>query len=52
MNHRTGSRGPPLLETERELVYDGVLPDGSPRASSEQLLESVGLGGAHSLASS
>ena len=51
MNHRTLFAGPaPVFQKERELIYDGILPDHAPpRALSEQLLESVGLQGSHSV---
>src|SRR5690242_6367305 len=51
MNHRAwfaSSTTPPAFEKERELRYDGIVPaDAPPRAVSEQLLESLGLNGAH-----
>jgi hypothetical protein len=51
MNHRALFAGPPApFERERELVYDGVLPENAPlRAMSVQLLASVGLDGAHNV---
>ncbi len=51
MNHRAMFRNAPPFEKERELVYDGVLPENAaPHAVSEQLLAAVGLDGAHSVA--
>jgi hypothetical protein len=50
MNHRHAFAAPAVFEKERELVYDGVLPeDAPPRVVSAQLLEFVGLNGAHNL---
>ena len=53
MNHRArfvanyGS-GPVPFVTEREMTYDGVLPEGSDlRTISAQILDSVGLEGSH-----
>jgi hypothetical protein len=53
MNHRAlfapGSNSP-AFEKERELVYDGVVPEDAPlRAVSEPLLASIGLDGAHNV---
>ena len=53
MNHRAAFNarygpGPVAFETERELVYDGSFPDNAePRTISQQILQSVGLDGAH-----
>jgi hypothetical protein len=51
MNHRGLFAGPaPPFEKERELTYDGVLPENAPpRALSEQLLQAVDLDGSHSV---
>jgi len=50
MNHRAMFAPAPAYETERELIYDGTLPDGAPlRVISEQLLASVDLDGAHNV---
>ena len=51
MNHRGWFAGPPAaFERERELVYDGVFPEGAaPRVMSQQLLASLDLDGAHSV---
>ena len=51
MNHRSWFTGPPAaFERERELVYDGVFPEGAaPRVMSQQLLASLDLDGAHSV---
>ena len=50
MNHRRLFGAPAAFEKERELVYDGVLPDGGePRVVSAQLLDSLGLSGAHNV---
>ena len=48
MNHRTWFAAPPAFQRERELIYDGVLPDGAPpRAMAQQILMSLDLDGAH-----
>ena len=48
MNHRRAFAAPAVFEKERELVYEGVLPEqAAPRVVSQQLLQSVGLDGAH-----
>ena len=53
MNHRAwftarDGEGPPPFERERELVYDGVLPEGAElRAISQPLLAALDLDGAH-----
>ena len=53
MNHRTmfasaAPGGAPQFERERQLVYDGVVPDGTDlRAISRQILASLDLDGAH-----
>jgi len=53
MNHRglfaaAYGSGPVPYERERELVYDGVFPDGAElRTISRQILASLGLDGAH-----
>jgi hypothetical protein len=55
MNHRAMfvaryGEGPIPFERERQMTYDGVLPDGAdPKAAARQLLQSVGLDGAHSV---
>lgn len=53
MNHRAlfaGPAGTPAFVRERALTYNGVLPEQAPpRAVSEQLLQSVGLDGAHTV---
>ena len=55
MNHRTmfasaAPGGAPQFERERQLVYDGVLPEGAdPRLISRQILASVDLDGAHNV---
>jgi hypothetical protein len=50
MNHRRAFAAPSVFEKERELAYDGVLPENAPpRVVSEQLLQSVGLNGAHNV---
>jgi hypothetical protein len=52
MNHRGWFQGPPAsFDVERELVYDGVLPENAAsRMLSQQLLMSLGLDGAHTVA--
>jgi hypothetical protein len=48
MNHRAMFAPAPAYEKERELIYDGTLPEGATlRAISTQILSSVGLDGAH-----
>lgn len=50
MNHRAwfASEPPPAFELERELVYDGVFPEGaSPAVMAAQILQSTGLDGSH-----
>jgi hypothetical protein len=50
MNHRAwfADDPPPAFERERELVYDGVFPEGaSPAVMAAQILQSVGLDGSH-----
>lgn len=53
MNHRAlfaPASGAPAFVKEREIVYDGVVPENAaPRTVSEQLLASVGLEGAHNV---
>ena len=55
MNHRAMfiaryGEGPIPFERERQLVYDGVFPEGADqKAISRQLLQSVGFDGAHSV---
>ncbi len=51
MNHRRWFAGPaPAFERERELVYDGVFPEGAaPRTMSAQILASLDLDGAHTV---
>ena len=55
MNHRTmfasaAPGGAPQFERERQLVYDGVLPEGADlRLISRQILASVDLDGAHNV---
>ena len=55
MNHRAMfvSRygdGPILFERERQMTYDGVFPEGAdPKLMARQILQSVGLDGAHSV---
>lgn len=52
MNHRHWLQGgkpkPPAFELERELTYDGTLPE-EPKAAAQQLLISLGLDGAHNV---
>jgi hypothetical protein len=52
MNHRRWFQGPPAaFERERELTYDGVFPENAaPRMMSQQLLGSLDLDGAHTVA--
>jgi len=48
MNHRPWFAAPPSFERERDIVYDGVLPEGaSPRVMAQQILASLDLDGAH-----
>jgi hypothetical protein len=53
MNHRAifvgrYGEGPVPFETDRQITYDGVFPDGADlRTISKQILASVGLDGAH-----
>ena len=53
MNHRAlfvddAGNGAPQFQRERELVYDGVFPEGAePRTISRQILASLDLDGAH-----
>ena len=50
MNHRAllAGAGPPAYEREREVVYDGVFPEGADlRGISRQILASLDLDGAH-----
>jgi hypothetical protein len=53
MNHRDlFTRGAPAVqyETERELVYSGVFPEGAtPRMAAEQILSALELEGRHSV---
>ncbi|HEY3376975.1 MAG TPA: hypothetical protein VGL77_05710 [Armatimonadota bacterium] len=56
MNHRAWFHGPPpvpppLFVVERELVYPGEMPEGAtPRQVALQLLATLGMDGAHSVA--
>jgi hypothetical protein len=55
MNHRTLFHGPPpqqppKFELERELIYDGELPEGAtPQQVAVQLLGALGMDGTHTL---
>ena len=51
MNHRAWFAGPPAaFEKERELVYDGVVPEEvTPRIMAQQILASIGLDGTHTV---
>ena len=54
MNHRrwfasSATGGAPVYELERELTYDGVFPENAELRTSQQILSSLDLDGAHAV---